>query len=121
GSSVNLANAQTGIGQTTNVAYRNPDQDTISNPALIRIVTTVGSTPTCTYAVEGSADGVNFWSLLYADSATPATIVATTFSITSATTKLILVQATQPFTYLRLTLSSNTNVTNTIDAFLFRS
>lgn len=118
---VNLCAAQVGNGATTNVGMRGAAENGITGgPALVKVVTTIGATPTCTYLLEGSADGVNFWALQYADSATPATVVNTTFVITTATTKQLLVQPNQPYNYLRLTFSANTNVTNTVDAFFFR-
>jgi hypothetical protein len=121
GNQASLAVALAGNGQTTNVGDRyGPDNNVGINPALVRLVTVIGATPTCTYAIEGSADNANWWSLLYAVSATPATVVATTFVVTTATTKLLIVQPNQPYRFLRLTMSANTNVTNTIDAFFFR-
>ena len=111
----NLANAQTGTGPTTNIA----DRGGAVGPALLKITTTVGATPTCTYAIEGSPDGTNWYSVPYADSATPGTFVVTTFAITSATTKWVIVQRDAPVRYLRITFSANTNVTNTVDVFTY--
>jgi hypothetical protein len=115
GNSGNLSTAQTGTGQSTNIVFRGSSQ----RAALLKIVTTVGATPTCTYAVEGSADGVTWWSIPIADPATPTTISVATFAITSATTTLKLLVVDQPWAYVRLTYSANTNVTNTADVFTF--
>jgi hypothetical protein len=109
---VNLSTAQTGNGASTNVVDRGIARGT----ALVKVTTTVGATPTCTYLIEGSADGTNFYAAAYADSATPATVVATTFVITTATTAYKIVQA-GPWRYLRVTFSANTNVTNTVDVW----
>lgn len=113
--SVNLSTAQTGNGQSTNVA----DRGGARGPALLKVTTTVGATPTCTYAIEGSADGTNWFNIPYADSATPTTIVVATFVITTATTAIKLLQVDQPWRYVRLTYSSNTNVTTTADVWTF--
>lgn len=112
----NLSTAQTGNGASTNII----DRGGATGPALLKIVTTIGATPTCTYLIEGSASGVDWYPVQYADSATPGTVVVTTFVITTATTALKIVQPTQPVRYLRVTYSANTNVTNTTDLFTFR-
>ena len=112
----NLSNAQTGNGQSTNVMDRGVN---IESSALLKITTTVGATPTCTYAIEGSADGTNWFNVAYADSATPTTVSVATFVITTATTVYKIVQTNVPVRLLRLTYSANTNVTNTADAWVF--
>jgi hypothetical protein len=111
----NLCTAQTGNGATTNVALRSPSQ----RAALLRVTTTIGATPTCTYLIEGSADGTNFFPVVFADSATPTTFGFATFAITTATTVLKLLQVDQPWVFLRVTFSANTNVTNTVDLWTF--
>jgi hypothetical protein len=118
---VNLSSAQTGNGQSTNIADRMQPETFVQSrgPAMLVITTTIGATPTCTYAVEGSADGSNWWALQYADSATPGTVVTTTFAITTATTKQVIIQPNQPFKQLRITYSANTNVTNTANVYFF--
>jgi hypothetical protein len=113
----NLSTAQVGNGASTNVA----DRGGAIGPALLRVTTAIGATPTCTYAIEGSADNVNWYPVQYADSATPGTVVVTTFVITTAITALKIIQPNQPVRYLRVTYSANTNVTNTTDVFTFRA
>jgi hypothetical protein len=109
---VALATGQTGTGATTNVFDRGEQ----SGQAIITIVTTVGATPTCTYQVEGSPDGTSFSPLSSADSGTPTTFSTATFVITSATTTTRIVNpASGSARFIRLTMSANTNVTNTID------
>lgn len=116
GLTVNLSTAQTGNGASANVVDRAASG---LGSAIVTITTTIGATPTCTYAIQGSADNVNWWNVLFADSATPATIVATTFVITTATTVIKLIQPNQPVRYLRVLYSANTNVTNTADVAVF--
>lgn len=113
--SASLSAAQTGNGQSTNIA----DRGGARGPALLKITTTVGATPTCTYAIEGSADGTNWFAIAYADSATPTTIAVATFAITTATTVYKLLQVDQPWRFVRLTYSANTNVTSTADVWTF--
>jgi len=110
-----LSAAQTGNGQSTNVA----DRGGVRGPALLRVTTTVGATPTCTYAIEGSADGTNWFAIAYADSATPTTVSVATFVITTAGTVYKLLQVDQPWRFVRLTYSANTNVTTTADVWTF--
>lgn len=112
---VNLSNAQTGNGASTNVA----DRGATTNAALLKITTTVGATPTCTYALEGSPDGTNWFNIPYADSATPTTIAVATFAITTATTVYKLLIVDFAWRYFRITYSANTNVTNTADVWVF--
>ena len=111
----NLSTAQTGNGQSTNVV----DRHRCVNTALLKVTTTVGATPTCTYAVEGSADGTNWFSVAYADSATPETLSVATFVITTATTVHKILRVNHPWRFLRVTYSANTNVTNTADVWVF--
>jgi hypothetical protein len=65
-------------------------------------------------------DGTNFFAIPHADPAVPGTFGVATFGpVTSATTTRRIVQGGQPWRYLRMTFSSNTNVTNTINAYFF--
>jgi len=114
----NLCTAQTGNGVTTNIIDRGLTLG-MTGPALLRITTTVGATPTCTYLIEGSADGVNWFAAPYALPATPETVAIATFAITTATTTLVILRPNHPWRFLRVTMSANTNVTSTIDLFTF--
>lgn len=111
----NLSTAQAGSAASTNIV----DRGGCTGPVLVKITTAIGATPTCTYLIEGSADGTNWFPVPYADSATPLTVVVTTFVITTAITAYKIVQQGAPFRYLRLTYSANTNVTNTTDVWTF--
>jgi hypothetical protein len=114
-----LSTAQTGNGVSTNIVDRGGAPSTPPGPALLRITTTVGATPTCTYSVEGSADGTNWFNVAYADSATPETVSVATFAITTATTVFKIPRPGHPWRYLRITYSANTNVTSTADVAVF--
>lgn len=112
---VNLSTAQTGNGQSTNVA----DRSGSNGPALLKIVSTVGATPTVTVAIEGSADGSDWFAVAYADPATPETVSVAAVTITTATTTRKILRPFHPWRFLRLTYSSNTNVTLTADLYVF--
>lgn len=114
--SARLSQAQAGNGASTNIVDRGA---AVGRPALLAITTAVGATPTCTYAIEGSADGTNWFAVPYADPATPDTWAVATFALTTAGTTLKILRADQPWRFLRLTYSVNTNVTNTADAVIF--
>lgn len=121
GSVANLSSGQTGNGVSTNVAQRRGDLAAMK-AALLRIVTTVGATPTCTYLVEGSPDGQSWFPLPSQDitaAGAPGTLSSATFAITSATTTWRLLPIDWPWAYIRVTYSANTNVTNTTDVFIF--
>lgn len=121
GGGTNLSAAQTGTGVSTNLVQRRSDSNML-RPALLRIVTTVGATPTCTYLVEGSPDGTSWYPLPSQDvtaAGAPGTLTSATFTITTATTTWRLLPVDSPWTYLRITYSANTNVTNTTDVFVY--
>lgn len=111
----NLSAAQTGNGQSTNVA----DRGGSSGSVLLKLTTTVGATPTVTVAIEGSPDGVNWFNVPYADSATPTVIAVANLVITTASTSYKTIQPNVPVRFLRLTYSANTNVTTTADVWAF--
>lgn len=111
----NLSTAQTGSAASTNIV----DRGRSCGSALLKVTTTIGATPTCTYAIEGSADGTNWFPAAYADSATPETVSVATFVITTATTVYKILRPNHPWRYLRVTYSANTNVTNTTDVWVF--
>jgi hypothetical protein len=111
GNATNLSTAQTGDGVSTNVA----DRGRQTGPGLLRIVTTVGAGPTCTYLVEGSVDGTDWFPAPIATTAAPETVVVATFAIVTATTTLRYLRPNHAWRFLRVTYSANTNVTNTVD------
>lgn len=112
---INLGTAQTGNARTTNVI----DRGGRTGPCLLQIVTTIGATPTCTYAIEGSVDGANWFAVPYADPATPTTAAVATFVVTTATTTRKYVLRDYPWRYLSVNMTANTNVTSTIDVWVF--
>lgn len=114
--SARLSQAQASNGVSTNILDRGA---AVERPAMLTITTAVGATPTCTYAIEGSADGTNWFAVSYADPAAPDTGAVTTFALTAASTTLKILRPGQPWRFLRLTYSANTNVTNTADVTVF--
>jgi len=110
---VRIAAAQTGNGATTDYADRGPSHKI--NGTVISVTAMIGATPTCTYAIEVSADGTTWGAATYADVSTPTTDVATTFVITTNTVARKIVKHPAVWRYVRVTMSANTNVTNTID------
>lgn len=114
---VSLGTGQTGNATTTNVAQRR--FDTPSRGSVVRIVTTIGATPTCTYQIEGSADNSAFFPLASYDATGAVSPSGATFVITTATTTWRVVPVDVPWTFLRVTMSANTNVTTTTDVFVY--
>lgn len=112
--SVSLSVTQAGNGVSTNVADRGPSH----KGGIVRITTVAGATPTCTYAIEVSADGTNWVAATYADISTPTVNTTATFAITTSTTVQKIVKQPTAWRYCRVTYSANTNVTNTTD-FLY--
>lgn len=109
---VNLSSAQTTSAVSTNVADRGVSH---KGWEICRIVTAIGATPTCTYALEVSVDNVTFTAATYADISTPTTDVSTTFVITTAVVTQKIIKGASGWRYFRITYSANTNVTNTAD------
>lgn len=111
---INLCTAQTGNGDSTNIAFRGIRQ---SGGAVV-ITSAIGATPTVTVNIQGSIDGVAWFNVPYALVATPRTFVLTALTITTAVTTSYLLQENIPFRFLKLALSANTNVTLTADAYV---
>jgi uncharacterized Zn-binding protein involved in type VI secretion len=112
----NLQNAQTGNADSTNVI-----QDTkatfvdTGKPAVIRIVSTIGATPTVTVQILGSQDGVTFTKIPYALSGTPTVYTTADITITTATTAYYNLRPGLAWQYVKLNMAANTNVTLTSD------
>lgn len=109
-----LSSAQTGNGDSTNFASR---PLTAPGGAVV-ITSTIGATPTVTVNIQGSVDGTNWFNVPYSLVATPRTFVLTALTITTAVTTTYLLQELVFWTYLKLALTANTNVTLTATAYL---
>jgi hypothetical protein len=115
GASVQLSNAQTGNGDSTNIAVRDPHPGT---GGAVVITSAIGATPTVTVNIQGSVDGTTWFNVPYSLVATPRTFVLTALTITTAVTATYLLQELVFYRYLKLALSANTNVTLTATAYL---
>ncbi len=114
---VNLSTAQTGNGDSTNIARRGIRG--ADRPGAIVITSTVGATPTVTVNIQGSVDGVNYVNVPYAVQGTfTGVYVVAALTITTATTQFYMLQPNWPYRFVKLALSANTNVTLTADAYL---
>jgi hypothetical protein len=114
---VELSTAQTGNGDSTNIARRGI-RDTTRQGALV-ITSAVGATPTVTINIQGSVDGVNWVNVPYsAENTFSATWVVTAITITTAKTGFYVLQPGMGWRMLKLVYSANTNVTTTADAYL---
>lgn len=93
------------------------DGEDVRAAILVRLVTTITTTPTVTVALKGSRDGTTYTNLAYSDSSTPATFGSSNLTITTADTFVKIIKPGQKFRYLRVTFSATTNVTSTVDVF----
>lgn len=109
-----IANALTG-NVASSVATAT---DYTDGPGAVVITSTVGATPTVTVAIQGSSDGTNWFNVPYALTGSPTTYVVTNLTITTAVTNTYLLQAGVGYTFLRLNLTANTNVTLTATAYV---
>ncbi|HMF61355.1 MAG TPA: hypothetical protein VK595_13335 [Vicinamibacterales bacterium] len=114
GAAVALSTAQTGSGDSTNVAFRGQRQ----TGGAVVVTSTIGATPTVTVNIQGSVDGTAWFNVPYSLVATPRTFVLTAITITTAVTTTYLLQELVSWQYLKLALSANTNVTLTATAYL---
>jgi hypothetical protein len=121
GAITNMCTALGGNVEATNRVERRADR--MGFASLLRITTAIGATPTCTFLVEGSPDGVSWFAQPLQDLPTaggpPGTLTSATFVITTAATFWKLLPVDIPWIFLRVTFSANTNVTSTIDLFAF--
>lgn len=92
------------------------DRGDASGGGAVVITSTIGTAPATTKVdIQGSADGVNWFNIPYALVATPRTFVLTQLTITTAVATTYLLQELVFWRYLRLAISSNTNVSLTFD------
>lgn len=113
---VSLQAAQTGNADSTNTA----DRGALRGPCLLKIVSTVGATPTVTVNLLGSSDNTNFYNVGYALVATPETPAVAAITITTATTGYYILRPLHPWRFLKINMSANTNVTLTSDVWCSR-
>lgn len=107
-----------GTGQTGNVDTTNTiDRRGTRGPCAVAVTTTVGATPTVKVDILGSVDGVNWYNVTYSLTATPRTQTEAQITITTAATFTYLLAVDQPWRFLKLTYSSNTNVTLSATAY----
>ena len=106
-----LCEAQVGNGVSTDVVDRGKNRDA----CLLKIVTTVGATPTVTITVQGSMDNAAWRNVAYATNASPEVVTLADIVITTAVTSWFTLRPNHPWRYLRLVLAANTNVTVTAD------
>ena len=114
GAGVVIGNAQTGNGDTTDIADRGFNR---SGGAVV-LTSTIGATPTVTCNIQGSFDGSVWFNVPYALVATPRTFVVTAITITTAVTTHYLLQEGVPYRYLKVARSANTNVTLTTTVYV---
>ena len=83
------------------------------------VVSNVGTgSPTFTFTIQGSVDGTNYFNIPYALVATPSTFVIAAITTTATTVVTYLLQANQPWVFLKLNISALTTETVTATAYL---
>jgi hypothetical protein len=111
-----LQNAQTGNADSTNTIQRQSEGNL--RQQVLRIVSTIGATPTVTVNILGSVDGVTFFNIPYSPlGSAPGAWTTAAIVITTAVTSLYALMPGQAWNYLKLNMSVNTNVTLTTDVF----
>jgi len=93
------------------------DRGVSTGGGAVVITSTIGTAPCTTKVdIQGSADGTNWFNVPYALVATPRTFVVTQLTITTAVATTYLLQELVFWRYLRLAVSSNTNVSLSLAA-----
>lgn len=83
------------------------------------VVSNVGTgSPTFTFTIQGSVDGTNYFNIPYALVATPSTFVVAAITTTTTSTVTYLLQANQPWNFLKLNISALTTETVNATAYL---
>lgn len=110
-----LQNAQTGNADSTNTIQRVGGEVNL-RAMVLRIVSTIGATPTVTVNIVGSADNVTFWNIPYSPlAAAPGDWSIAPIVITTAVTGLYVLMPGRGWSFLKLVMTLNTNVTLTSD------
>lgn len=112
---ITIAEAQAGDGVTEDIADRGTSHKI--GGTSIRIIAGAGATPTCTYQIEVSDDASTWSNATYADESTPTVDSTSTFDIVSDSVVRKIIKHPTTWRYVRVTMSANTNVTNTIDVW----
>lgn len=111
-----LANKGSTGNVTSAALLANPDAEEM---AVQFVVEAAGATPTVTWKVQGSLDGVNYVDVSYI---TPATSVAAVAAktLTAVGVDIIFLDqpATRQYKFLRLVVSANTNITYRCELYL---
>lgn len=111
----NLQTAQTGNADSTNTIQRSGGESNL-RPMVVRIVSTIGATPTVTIKILGSVDGTTFVKIPYSVmSAITGDYSTADIVTTTAKTELYSLLPGQPWVFLKINMSANTNVTLTSD------
>lgn len=110
-----LQNAQTGNADSTNTVQRSGGESNLRQMVL-RINATAGATPTVTVQILGSVDGTTFVKVPYSPLASiTGDWVTTNLTLTSTAITYYTLKDGQPWLFLKLNMSNNTNMTLTTD------
>lgn len=112
---VTIASAQAGNGATTNYADRGSAHK--RGGTMVRVVAGTGAGPTCTYQIEVSLDASTWDDATYADISDLDTDSTATFAIVADSVVSKVLKHPDSWRYVRVTMSANTNVTNTVDVW----
>lgn len=114
-----MATALAGNTVATNTVNRRSDQGVLK-PSILRIIATVGSA--CTYAIDGSPDGTFYYPLPYSDwtvAGVPGATTSAVYVIGTTGTFWLMIPVNEPWSVLRVTMSSNTAMINQLDIWCY--
>lgn len=108
-----LADEQTIDGDSDNILFR---KYAGKGPVGLVVTNVAGGSPTTTFSIKGSSDGINWYNVPYALQGTPSTFVVSDITLTTSGTRTYLLQADQPWLYLKTVMASTNNETVTVTA-----
>jgi hypothetical protein len=111
----NLATAQAGTGDSTNIISRAATSGEVNlRPMILRVTTNAGTT--ITFTIKGSVDGTTYYNVPYSvGSDGAAAITSAAITTTTAKTELYILAPAQPWIFLKTNVSANTGMTPTTD------
>jgi hypothetical protein len=109
----NLATAQAGTGDSTNIIQRVGGEVNLRQMVL-RVTTNAGTT--ITFTIKGSIDGTTYYNIPYSvGSAVAGDYSTAAITTTTAKTELYFLLQGYPWVFLKTNVSANTGMTPTTD------
>ncbi|HEY6019306.1 MAG TPA: hypothetical protein VIY48_05195 [Candidatus Paceibacterota bacterium] len=104
-------------GTTGNNTHAGVNVNPSDRIGIAFVIEAVGATPTVTFAINGSQDGVNWVTAAIVAAATPGTVATTSGALTTVGQFHFFLPDPTFYKYLRVVSSANTNVTYRVEQY----